>query len=1139
MNNTSSSVYHQCYPCVFTAQLCRGYSQLGTLLLAFLLAGLLLFCSTPPVQAAACSGSAITGLTFRDYNANGVRDASEPGLAGIVVTTYDTNGATTACETTATGSYGIDPAGAYPVRVEFTLPADGSLNFLKPGAAGPNVRTSVTFVDGPTANVDVGFSNPADFCGANPAPTLTTSCMVFGEQNDNPAGVNKDHPVLVSFPYTAGDTNLANEPGVRAPTPTPLAVAKQLGSVWGLAWNPLSQTLYTSAFMKRHSGFGPGGPGAIYQITAAGPSLFHNFGALAGTDPHPQPGQTCLNPAKPGTNDNFNCWLYDSNSFDQVGKVGFGDLDINETFDTLYTVNLANNTLLSIPIANPGAFTTTAIPTPTSCLAVDLRPFGLGVKDGKVYVGAVCSAESTQNRNNLRAYVFVYANGTFAPTPLLDFPLTYNRGSANTQWQYWLNRTTFNPTDPIQADGKWAQPWVSDIVFDKGDMILGLRDRDGDLLGSVARGPDPATTQNYSAKARGDILRVCANGSGSWSLETNGACGGVTTGGVNNGEGPGGGEYYYQDRQLDSAGLVAHNETTYGALVQVPGLPDLVATIFNPIEVTGAVSDSGIKWYNNSTGTTTRGYLILDATGDPAAFEKANGLGDLEALCPAAPLEIGNRVWRDTNGDGIQGPDEPGLDGITVELYRDGQLVGTTVTANDGQYLFTDSNVTLNSATGIEAGLCGPNGEAVYEVRIPNAVGGSQQAALQGLSLTQANNGGTTNGEVRDSNGTLVGVNAVYAIPCSDLSAPGFNNHTYDFGFTPAQTYSLGNYVWIDSNNDGQVTIGEGPVPNGVVVELLNSAGTPTGQTSSTVNGFYLFSGLPAGSYRVRVAASNFQASGLLATFAGSTGINQEANPEANGDQNDNGLDTSIPATEGISSALVTLTGNEPLSESPTASGLPGDDGQGTADANSNLTVDFGVVPIEVGGDNSLSLGNRVWLDTGVGDGIANNGIMDGTEPGIANVLLRLLNGAGVPVTNANGQPLTTRTDSRGYYIFNNLVAGDYIVLIDASNFGANGPLLNLSSSEPTESTPNDDIDINDNGLNDDSPAVNGIRTGIITLAYNNEPVDEIDLDPVGSTQLANMNNLTVDFGFVSPTAIDEAEEPAGLTRLYLPSVWR
>ena len=73
----------------------------------------------------------------------------------------------------------------------------------------------------------------------------------------------------------------------------------------------------------------------------------------------------------------------------------------------------------------------------------------MGLNDGVLYVGAVCTAESTQNRSSLRAYVLAYPIGAaaFSPTPVLDFPLTYDRGPANRHWQYWLNRTTFNPTN--------------------------------------------------------------------------------------------------------------------------------------------------------------------------------------------------------------------------------------------------------------------------------------------------------------------------------------------------------------------------------------------------------------------------------------------------------------------------------------------------------------------------------------------------------------------------------------------------------------------------------------------------------------------------------------------------------------------
>lgn len=1119
------------------AQRCKFPDRLGRVIYAGLLVLFYFFASAyagmlSPVQAATCGGSGITGMIFRDYNANGTQEPGEPGIAGMVITAYDASGTSASCESTATGAYGIDPAGAYPVRIEFTLPTDGSLNFLKPGAAGSSRQTTVTFVDDPATDIDAGFSSPADFCGATPAPALATSCFVFGEQNENPSGVNQDKTTLYSFPYSAGSTDLTDEPAVRAPLPTALALAKQIGSVWGLAWHPQTQTLFAAAFMKRHAGFGPNGPGAIYQITATGSTLFYDIGTQAGSDPHAAPGQTCATNPGPNNNTNFACWFHDSNAFDLVGKVGFGDLDIAEDFSTLYTINLATNQLLAIPVANPAAMTAFAVPTPGNCPVTDLRPFAIAVKDGKVYVGMVCTAESTQNRAQLRAYVYAFANGAFASTPALEIDLAGYRTSGNIQWQYWLNRTTFDPNDVNKSSGKWAQPWLTDIAFDGNDMILAFRDRDADQFGTTAGGPTPTDSNLYSGIARGDILRACANGSGGWQLENKGSCGGVTTAGATgHPEGPGGGEYYYQDEQVAQP----HSETTLGALVQIPGQPDVVSTIFNPIEQPGAVSDNGIKWYNNRSGATSRGYLVNDRSADNTLFGKANGLGDLEALCPAAPLEIGNRVWQDSDGDGVQDPGEPGLDGVTVELYRDGVLVGVTTTANGGQYLFNDSNVTQNGAGGLVAGLCGPTGEAVYEIHIPNATGGSQQPPLAGLSLTQANTGGATNGEIRDSNGTLVNGNAVYAVPCRDLTAPGFNNHTYDFGFrpvaAPGELVALGNLVFRDFNNNGRLDPNETGI-DGVTVALFPAgadplAAAPLATTTTSGGGFYLFDNLTPGQYFVHLPAQNFQTGAVLADYRSSTGSGASESADDNVDEN--GIDGIDLATNGLRSIVYDL---QPNSE-PTAEAGAGSYGGILDDNNVNLTADFGVyVP--------LSLGNRVWLDDGAGGGVENNGLMDGAEQGIANVVVRLRNSAGQPVTDANGQPVVATTDTQGYYFFNNLLPGAYVVLIDASNFAVGGPLHNFNNSDPTESVPDNDGDLNDNGLNVPNPAVTGIQSGVISLAYNTEPTNETDLGPIGTGQDPNTNNLTVDFGFYRvPTALDDEPEPLRATTLYLPMIRR
>ncbi|MEZ4725735.1 MAG: SdrD B-like domain-containing protein [Caldilineaceae bacterium] len=182
---------------------------------------------------------------------------------------------------------------------------------------------------------------------------------------------------------------------------------------------------------------------------------------------------------------------------------------------------------------------------------------------------------------------------------------------------------------------------------------------------------------------------------------------------------------------------------------------------------------------------------------------------------------------------------------------------------------------------------------------------------------------------------------------------------------------SLGNYVWVDNNNNGRTDGGEPPAPNGVIVELLDGSGASLNRQTQTQNGYYLFTGLNIGEYRVRLAASNFANGGLLQTYGHSTGVGQEGDPNSNGDQNDNGLDTTEPAVAGIMSAKVALGHDEPTGETPTASGTPGADGAGTSDQDSNLTVDFGVVP----STSMYSLGNFV------GAGANNDGQIDiGTD---------------------------------------------------------------------------------------------------------------------------------------------------------------
>ncbi|MEM7130359.1 MAG: SdrD B-like domain-containing protein [Chloroflexota bacterium] len=180
------------------------------------------------------------------------------------------------------------------------------------------------------------------------------------------------------------------------------------------------------------------------------------------------------------------------------------------------------------------------------------------------------------------------------------------------------------------------------------------------------------------------------------------------------------------------------------------------------------------------------------------------------------------------------------------------------------------------------------------------------------------------------------------------------------------------------------------------------------------------------------------------------------------------------------------------------------------SDGSTERTVIVGFASMQF-----LSLGNRVWLDDGVGNGLENNGVMDGQERGIAGVIVNLLDANGGAVRDANGQPLTTTTTIDGYYLFDNLLPGEYMVQIDPSNFQAGSILSELVSSSPTEEDPNANGDSNDNGLDSSWPSSNGVRSGVIQLSYNEEVLHEPDPGGGSGNATDANSNLTVDFGFI------------------------
>jgi hypothetical protein len=981
-----------------------------------------------PAQSVQAVTSQVTGTVFEDYNANGVMDtvssltnngtgvvgvAVDRGVGGVTVTAYDAAGASVGSTTsTANGQYALSPTSAGPYRIEFTnLPTGYQPSFHGPaGVAGSN-GTSVQFVAADnTGNVNFGILNPDSYCQNN--PSIVANCYNFGGSNSG----NASAAALYRFPYSAGSDSTASTAPYDIPVPTPLATMSQVGATFGLVYARNAQRLYAAAYFKKHVGFGPGADGAVDTADDAGAIYVvnPNTNAVVATFTVPNATTNAHNTAD-YLRDNFNV------SWDAVGKTSLGGLALSLDESRLYVMNLEDRALYALNTSTGAVVVSATVPLnpplPSgSCAAANVRPFAVEVFGNSGYAGLTCTGPTTAD---LRGYVYSFDLNTlaFGAAPVLQIPLNYDRGIGNTdpnianssqpaEWNVWTTSFAAKPTlstDPNGIFPIYPQPMLSSLAFNMdGNLAIGLRDRFGDQMGNQVHSNAVAPTVYYYGVPVGDMLRACGDPVNGWTLESNARCGNTGTGPQNNGQGPGNGEFYWRDEYVPY-----HDEVSLGGLTQVPGFPDVVSSFYNPIPIDGnsdASFDGGVRWLNNTSGNYSKGYRVYNGTlANGNLFGKAAGLGDLTVLCDAAPMEIGNRVWDDVNGNGRQDANEGGLGGVQVSL-RDAQgtPLTTTTTANDGTYYFafTDAanSVRVQPNTG-------------YQICVDIT-----QAGLIGFTPAPGNASGDTSnsaiGDVTDSDGTPSGNCSLVTFM---TGGPGATNHSFDFGFVPPQNarVSVGNQVWFDTNFDSQLNTGEIGV-SGVRVDLYQDTNADcifsTGDTFITTTvtipgGYYTFTNLlpstsPGSAYLTVIPRENFEGSGPLVGNENSPG---DIACDVDANNFDHGIvNGTLGAGGSVSSRAISVT----------VGGELADDGDG--DPSSNLTLDFGFRPILTPG--TAALGDYVWLDNN------KNGLQDVDEPGVENVTVNLYrSGLVVPIS-------TTKTVSTGLYLFNNLSPDTYTV---------------------------------------------------------------------------------------------------------------
>lgn len=260
-----------------------------------------------------------------------------------------------------------------------------------------------------------------------------------------------------------------------------------------------------------------------------------------------------------------------------------------------------------------------------------------------------------------------------------------------------------------------------------------------------------------------------------------------------------------------------------------------------PVEIGGNLEAT----YDPATGTVTleqQDGTLLDA-GEPIAAYFAVRITDASApivnrigttvaeIVPLKSVSVGDYVWVDTDRDGRQDPDEPGIPGVVLTIVGpdggevtdiDGNAVGPVTTGPNGEYTFEN--------------LPALEGEQTYTVRIDRE---ASEEALRPYVPTLPGAGDRAGDSATWETSTQPG----------DLHSDGDRDPTLDFGFV-AKTYAVGDVVWIDSDKDGVQDEGEPPLP-GVTVELLVD-GVVIQTTTTDENGRYVFDDLPAGTYQVR-----------------------------------------------------------------------------------------------------------------------------------------------------------------------------------------------------------------------------------------------------------------------------------------------
>jgi hypothetical protein len=361
--------------------------------------------------------------------------------------------------------------------------------------------------------------------------------------------------------------------------------------------------------------------------------------------------------------------------------------------------------------------------------------------------------------------------------------------------------------------------------------------------------------------------------------------------------------------------------------------------------------------------------LTRTSTPDGRPVEVAQGdeIAAATATRTPTPINVGNFVWDDIDGDGRQDAGEPGMAGITVQLW------------NSAKTSLIDSAIT--NASGIYSVIAPLPGNYRVRVLLPNPSDEFSPKDMAGgddLKDSDINPSGADFGFTDSFNLA----SNVISITTKDAGIKIFRTPTPTRTPTPI---NVGNFVWDDVDGDGNQDAGE-PGMAGITVQLWNSAKNDLIDSAITsVSGIYSVTAPLPGDYRIRVI--------LPSPSDQFSPKNMAADDLKDSDINPSGADIGFTDVYTFASNLISIT-----------------------------TIDAGIIryrtPTPTRTPTPINVGNLVWNDL---DG---DGVQDGNEPGLGGITVQLWNSAKTQLMGS------TTTNASGIYTLIAPTPGDYRVRV-------------------------------------------------------------------------------------------------------------